>query len=353
MTLIVMPVICMITRAVSTDSGMLTAATSVERTLNRNRKIVRIAKSAPRPPSLSRPSRDSLMNVERSEMTVTLTTSALAWPISSSFWVTASATSTVFALDVLVTVRVSEGTPSVRAKPVVGTPASRTVAMSFRKTGTGATGVVGTVPGCGVVPGVVLVAFTPTTRFSIWAIDVSVPIVETGTFVVGDLIWPEGRVRLFAARTPLTWATEMPVAVSFAGSSVITTSGWSPPVRSTVATPSMPWRAGTISVRATSVAASRPSWLVPATDAMITGEELMLSAETCGETLLGRPASWRFCSIVDRASLMSVPNSNWATTMAIELADEEESAESRGTLATDRSIGLVTWLATSAAPTPG
>ena len=46
--------------------------------------------------------------------------SALAAPISSSFAVTASATSTVFAFDVLVTVRVSEGTPSVRAKPVVG-----------------------------------------------------------------------------------------------------------------------------------------------------------------------------------------------------------------------------------------
>ncbi len=79
----------------------------------------------------------------------------------------------------------------------------------------------------------------------------------------------------------------------------------------------------------------------------------MLSADTCGVTLFGRPASWRFCSIVDRASLMSVPNSNCATTMAIELADEEERAVSRGTLATDRSIGLVTWFATSAAPTPG
>ena len=68
----VIPVICMITSAVRIESGMLTAATSVERMLNRNRKIVRIAKSAPRPPSLSSPSRDSLMKVERSEMTVDL-----------------------------------------------------------------------------------------------------------------------------------------------------------------------------------------------------------------------------------------------------------------------------------------
>ncbi len=115
MTLIVMPVICMITSAVNTDSGMLTAATSVARMLKRNRKIVRIAKNAPRPPSLSRPSRDSLMKVERSEITVIETVSAFAAPIASSSAVTASATSTVFAVDVLVTVSVSEGTPSVRA----------------------------------------------------------------------------------------------------------------------------------------------------------------------------------------------------------------------------------------------
>ena len=84
MTLIVTPVICMTTSAVRTESGMLTAATSVERRLNRNRKIVRIAKSAPRPPSLSSPSRDSLMNVDRSE-TVTIVSSGWRAPISASF----------------------------------------------------------------------------------------------------------------------------------------------------------------------------------------------------------------------------------------------------------------------------
>ena len=49
-----------------------------------------------------------------------------------------------------------------------------------------------------------------------------------------------------------------------------------------------PGGAGTISVRATSAAASRPSWLVPATEAMITGEALMLSAVTCGVTFGGQ-----------------------------------------------------------------
>ena len=58
----VMPVVCMITSAGRIESGMLTAATIVERMLSRNRKIVRTANRAPRPPSRSSPSRDSLMN---------------------------------------------------------------------------------------------------------------------------------------------------------------------------------------------------------------------------------------------------------------------------------------------------
>ena len=106
-----MPVSCMITRAASSDSGMLTAATSVDRRLHRNRKIVSTANRAPVPPSRSRPSRDSLMNVERSDTTVTATTSACWAPSSSSFAVTASATSTVFAVEVLVTDSVRAGRP--------------------------------------------------------------------------------------------------------------------------------------------------------------------------------------------------------------------------------------------------
>jgi hypothetical protein len=47
---------------------MLTAATIVDRRLARNRKIVRIANRAPRPPSLSSPSRDSMMNEDRSDV---------------------------------------------------------------------------------------------------------------------------------------------------------------------------------------------------------------------------------------------------------------------------------------------
>ncbi len=48
-----------------------------------------------------------------------------------------------------------------------------------------------------------------------------------------------------------------------------------------------------------------------------------------------------------------MPNSNWATTIATELADDEERPSRRGTPATACSIGLLTCSATSAAPTPG
>ena len=79
----------------------------------------------------------------------------------------------------------------------------------------------------------------------------------------------------------------------------------------------------------------------------------MLSAATCGVTFGGRPAIWRFCSIVERTSLTSVPNSNWATTIAMELADDDDSASRRGTPEMACSIGFVTCSVTSAAPTPG
>ncbi len=68
MMLMVRPARPMMVRAVRIDSGMLTAATSVERRLSRNRKMVRTANRAPSRPSRTRPSRDSLMKFAVSEM---------------------------------------------------------------------------------------------------------------------------------------------------------------------------------------------------------------------------------------------------------------------------------------------
>ena len=110
----VTPVSCMTTSAVRIDSGMLIAATIVARRLSRNRKIVRIAKTAPRPPSRRSPSRDSLMNTDRSWTVVTVISELWLAAISVSLAWTASATSTVLASDVLDTVSVSAGWPLVR-----------------------------------------------------------------------------------------------------------------------------------------------------------------------------------------------------------------------------------------------
>ena len=132
------PVSCMITRAVRIDSGMEIAATSVERTLNRNRKIVRTANSAPRPPSRTSPSVDSLMKSDRSDTVVTTMTPGCRAAISSSLAWTSSATRTVFASDVLVTDSDSDGLPLVRANPVVATSSSSTVPRSPMVIGVGA-----------------------------------------------------------------------------------------------------------------------------------------------------------------------------------------------------------------------
>jgi hypothetical protein len=68
----VMPANCMTTSAVKIESGMLMAATNVERRLNRKKKIVRTANTAPRPPSRRSPSLDSRMNVDWSVTVATV-----------------------------------------------------------------------------------------------------------------------------------------------------------------------------------------------------------------------------------------------------------------------------------------
>src|SRR3954447_1197335 len=86
--------------------------------------------------------------------------------------------------------------------------------------------------------------FTPTTIALMAATSSIEPIVETGMFDESEVIWPDGKVMLFAASTPVTWAGVTLFAASLAGSSVIVIRCSSPPVRSTVATPSRPWMAG-------------------------------------------------------------------------------------------------------------
>ena len=105
MMLIVTPATSISISAVMIETGMLTAATSVDRRLSRKTKIVMIAKRAPRPPSRTRLSRDSMMKLDESEtMSISKLPLSWAWSWSSLAW-TAWTTSTVLASEVLVMLR--------------------------------------------------------------------------------------------------------------------------------------------------------------------------------------------------------------------------------------------------------
>ena len=130
MMLMVRPETPMTVSAVKMDSGMLTAATSVERRLSRNRKMVRTANRAPRRPSRTRPSRDSLMKSAVFEMVFTSMASGCSASIAANAASVASAISTVLAPDPLLTNSVSDGSPLVREKPEVLTSTSSMVATS-------------------------------------------------------------------------------------------------------------------------------------------------------------------------------------------------------------------------------
>ncbi len=112
---IVIPVSCMATTAMSSESGMLSAATSVDRRLKRKKKIVSTANTAPRAPSFSSPSRDSMMKSAWSDTISIERSTSLSATISSSASLTASDTSTVFADDVLLTESPSASDPLIRA----------------------------------------------------------------------------------------------------------------------------------------------------------------------------------------------------------------------------------------------
>ena len=190
------PATCMSTSAVRMDSGMLIAATSVERTLNRNRKMVMIAKSAPRPPSRSRPSCDSSMKLDRSWTTVTVSSPGCA--------------AGGVVEDLLDSLRDLDG---VRARRLGHRQRERRVAIRARVAGRGDvleldSANVAELDRCrelarrGVAPGAVTGCLAPTSRLEIWSTEVSAPIVDTGMRVPSAGSWPPGTVMLLACRTP-------------------------------------------------------------------------------------------------------------------------------------------------------
>jgi len=201
-------------------------------------------------------------------------------------------------------------------------------------------------PGIAPAPGMAPVAvdrpFTPTMRFAISSTESNEWIVETGTDWPSSGSEPAGKVMLFAWRTPEICDVLIPASASFAGSSVIWIRGVVPPVASAALTPSSAWSSGTTSVCTISATLSSDAPSFPERDATMTGEALMFSEETCGETDCGSPTDVRFCSIVARTSFTFVPKENWATTRPRLFADVDWRRSSRGIPEIARSIGSVT-----------
>ena len=83
MMLMVTPATSISVSAVMIETGMLTAATRVDRRLSRKKKIVMMAKMAPRAPSRTRLSRDSMMKEAESD-TMSISKAPPFWALISS-----------------------------------------------------------------------------------------------------------------------------------------------------------------------------------------------------------------------------------------------------------------------------
>ncbi len=126
--------------ATTSDSGMDTAVTMVERKENRNSRMTRIAKTSPNAPSVVSPSMDRSTKGAWSKTTVSSVPSPSARSSSGSRSCTARETSTVLPSGVRVTVipRLSE--PLVRVREVAASSVSVISATSPSRTGVPAPG---------------------------------------------------------------------------------------------------------------------------------------------------------------------------------------------------------------------
>src|SRR5690606_2075337 len=162
----------MTTNVTSSDSGIDTAETSVERSDARNSRITTTANSRPRSPSVARPSMDSSMNGAWSNTTSTRTSWASSTPArSSTASCTACDTSTVLPAGVLVIATASAASPSRREYDVAGSGPAVTVATSPSVTGAEAPG---TTSGSAARSSTVVIA-VPTCTLSVRSPSATVP----------------------------------------------------------------------------------------------------------------------------------------------------------------------------------
>ncbi len=119
----------------TTDSGMDTAVTSVERTEARKTRMTTTAKSRPSAPSVVRPSIDLETAGPWSLTTVTVAPEPSASRISGSLSATASEMATALPSWSMVTDTARLGSPFVRVRESAGACSSFTSATSPRRTG--------------------------------------------------------------------------------------------------------------------------------------------------------------------------------------------------------------------------
>ena len=203
-------------------SGMLTAATTVERMFSRKRKITSTANAAPSPPSRNSELIESMMKVEEFVTIEISTFPGWAALKSSSAAIASCAVVTVFASADFDTLTERPGLPFVSDQPEVCTSATEMVPTWLRSTGWR------TPPAPTLAP-----TMSP---FS-WSSVVKRPVAETGTSAPPIGSCPAGKVRLFAWMICWTWLMLTPLAASFVASSWIYACFSTPPERSAEATP--------------------------------------------------------------------------------------------------------------------
>ena len=133
MMLMVIPVVDIKMIDVKRLSGMLTAATIVDRRFSKKRKMTRTANPAPSPPSRMSESIESVMKIDESVTTELSTISGCALTNVSIAAMESRAVVTVFAAADLPTLIERPGAPFVSDQPVVWTWASETLATSRRR----------------------------------------------------------------------------------------------------------------------------------------------------------------------------------------------------------------------------
>ena len=266
----------------TTDSGMETAVTSVERIDARKTRMTRTAKSRPRAPSVVRP----LMDLETAGPWSLTTVSVAPEPRSlrrpdSLSW-TASETATALPSWSMVTETARLGLPSVRVMESALAGSSSTVATSPRRTG-----------------------FLPpspvTIRSWICFSEVKPPPTWTVRLLPPSSKEPAGRVAPPAWRAWPSAAVFSPAFASFASSGVTATCRSCTPSTVTWPTPSMSFSAGT-TVR--SSWSERACWSLSEVTARTTvGMSSVEPATTCGSTSSGSCTRARFTACWTSATI--------------------------------------------------